>query len=245
MPAVPVDRSHRSPNHGPRPAGTGVDILLLHYTGMPFEEKALAWLCDPRSEVSSHYVVYEDGRIFGLVDEDRRAWHAGRSFWRGITDVNSHSIGIEIANPGHEFGYRSFPDVQVEAVIALCRDILGRHAIAPHDVVAHSDVAPARKEDPGELFPWGRLAAAGIGLWLPPAPSVEGDRIGPSAEGEGVCDLQVKLARYGYGIDTTGRYDAETEAVVRAFQRHFRPARVDGVADASTLATLDGLLAAL
>ncbi len=150
-----------SPNHDERAAGKPVDILLLHYTGMRSAEGALKWLTDPASRVSSHYFVDEDGRVAAMVAEGRRAWHAGKSFWAGETDINSRSIGIEIANPGHEFGYRPFPGAQTEAVIALCRDILARHPIPPERVLAHSDVAPLRKHDPGELFPWARLAVGG------------------------------------------------------------------------------------
>ena len=145
-------------------------MLVLHYTGMEREERALKWLCDPESSVSCHYLVFEDGRVAQLVDEADRAWHAGKSFWAGETDINSRSIGIEIANPGHQYGYSGFPDAQMDAVIALCREILGRHPIPPQRVLAHSDIAPARKEDPGELFPWDRLHAEGIGHWVLPEP---------------------------------------------------------------------------
>ncbi|MES1151041.1 MAG: N-acetylmuramoyl-L-alanine amidase, partial [Dongia sp.] len=151
-----------SPNQGERAPGKPVDILLLHYTGMVSDERALKWLCDPESGVSSHYFVFEDGRIAQLVDEGRRAWHAGQSFWAGETDINSRSVGIEVANPGHQFGYRAFPDAQIAAVVALCQEILSRHEIPPERVLAHSDVAPLRKDDPGELFPWGVLAKAGV-----------------------------------------------------------------------------------
>jgi N-acetylmuramoyl-L-alanine amidase len=237
---------HRpSSNHGPRAAGKPVDILLLHYTGMISDERAIAWLCDPESAVSSHYFVFEDGRIAQLVDEDRRAWHAGQSTWAGETDVNSRSIGIEVANPGHEFGYRPFPEVQIEATIALCRDILGRHPIPPQRVLAHSDVAPLRKDDPGELFPWPRLHEASVGHWVAPAPIVAGNALVPGNRGDAVTEFQMKLRNYGYGLDPADRYDPLTEAVVRAFQRHFRPEKVDGLADPSTLATLDRLIAAL
>jgi N-acetylmuramoyl-L-alanine amidase len=237
---------HRpSPNHGARVDGKPVDILLLHYTGMISDERAVAWLCDPESAVSSHYFVFEDGRIARLVDEDRRAWHAGQSTWAGETDINSRSIGIEVANPGHEFGYRPFPEVQIEATIALCRDILGRHPIPPRRVLAHSDVAPLRKDDPGELFPWPRLHEAGIGHWVAPAPIIAGDGIVLGNRGDAVTKLRAKLRDYGYGIDAGDEYDTLTEAVVRAFQRHFHPEKVDGIADPSTLATLDRLIAAL
>lgn len=243
--AGPVLEAAPSPNHGPRTGEGGVSMLVLHYTGMPSEEGAIAWLRSPESQVSCHYVVREDGRILALVPEDRRAWHAGRSAWRGITDVNSRSIGIEICNPGHEFGYRPFPEVQIGAVIGLCRDVLGRHAIAGRDIVAHSDIAPSRKEDPGELFPWDRLAAAGIGHHVPAAPIAGGRFFQEGDEGPPVEALQAMFGLYGYEVPVTGRYCAATQKVVTAFQRHFRQDRVDGVADASTIATLHRLIAAL
>lgn len=237
-----IDRDRRSPNHGVRAPGCGIDMLVLHYTGMRSEDGAIGWLCDPRSEVSSHYVVREDGTVLQLVDEDRRAWHAGRSFWRGVTDVNSHSIGIEICNPGHEFGYRPFPVRQIDAVTELCLDILGRHAVAPRNVVAHSDVAPLRKEDPGELFPWRRLASAGVGLHVEPSSPTAGPSLWPGDSGSAVTGLQESLSSYGYDVPTSGRYCDHTAAVVTAFQRHFRQDRIDGVADAATVDTLDRLV---
>jgi N-acetylmuramoyl-L-alanine amidase len=233
-----IDRAYASPNSGHRPPGSVVDHLVLHYTGMRSEEGARDWLCDPRSQVSSHYLVFEDGRVLQLVDESRRAWHAGRSFWRGVSDLNSRSIGIEIANPGHEFGYRPFPDRQIEAVIGLCRSIFSRHFIPPHQVVAHSDVAPDRKEDPGELFPWEWCAAFGIGLWVPPAPFDHGPALGLGDGGEKVLELQRLLAGIGFDITPSGAFDERTETAVRAFQRHWRPAHVDGRADPSTLDTM-------
>lgn len=240
-----LSMEHRpSPNFGSR-GDSPIDILLLHYTGLPSADGALEWLCNPDSAVSAHYFVFEDGRIVCMVDEGDRAWHAGVSFWAGETDINARSIGIEIANPGHEYGYRAFPDVQVAAVIALCRDILSRHSIAPHRVLAHSDVAPTRKEDPGELFPWKELCAAGVGLWVEPAQIVDGACLRRGDRGDAIAVLQDCLRQYGYGLDSAGTFDEQTEAVVRAFQRHFRQARVDGIADPSTVATLDRLIAAL
>ena len=234
-----------SPNHNERDPAKPVDILLLHYTGMASGEAAVGWLCNPASKVSSHYVVFEDGRTVQLVDEARRAWHAGKSSWAGETDINTRSVGIEIVNPGHEFGYRPFPEVQIEAVIALCRGIISRHPIPPERVLAHSDVAPLRKEDPGELFPWQQLFEAGVGHWAPPAPVAPGPFLHAGDHGLGVGALKQRFRRYGYGIGEDSQFDAGTEAVVTAFQRHFRPARVDGVADVSTVATLDRLAAAL
>ena len=231
-----------SPNHDARTAP--VDILLLHYTGMRSGEAARERLCDEAAKVSSHYLVHEDGRIDQLVAEGRRAWHAGIAAWKGETDINSRSIGIEIVNPGHEFGYRDFPQAQIEAVIALCRDILKRHNIPPARVLAHSDIAPGRKQDPGERFPWGRLAASGIGLWIEPTPIGDGDALVPTQRGEDITMLQTMLAKFGYAAALTGIYDEATRDVVTAFQRHFRPARIDGIADRSTIETLRGLLTA-
>jgi N-acetylmuramoyl-L-alanine amidase len=194
--------------------------------------------------VSSHYLVFEDGRIFQLVPEALRAYHAGVSSWEGETDNNSRSIGIEIANPGHDFGYPDFPQAQIEAVIALCRDILARRPMRPDRVVAHSDVAPSRKNDPGEKFPWARLHAAGIGHWVEPAPLGEDRGLAKGDRGPAVAELQSSLAAYGYGVAASGQFDDTTRDVVVAFQRHFRPARVDGIADRSTIETLRRLLAA-
>lgn len=232
-----------SPNHDRRRAPVG--LLLLHYTGMEDGLSALRRLCDPAPpRVSAHYVVMEDGEIVQCVAEHRRAWHAGLGSWQGLEDVNSRSIGIEIVNPGHALGYRPFPDAQVAAVTALAADILARHAIPASGVLAHSDTAPMRKQDPGELFPWDRLAAAGIGLWVPPAPLQDGPVYRPGEEGPPIQALQALFAMLGYDLAVTGVYDAPTEAVVTAFQRHWRQERVDGIADASTLRTLRDLLAA-
>lgn len=231
-----------SPNHDTRTSR--IDILLLHYTGMTTGEEALARLTEREAKVSSHYFVHEDGRIDQLVPEARRAWHAGASSWKGAADINSRSIGIEVANPGHEYGYRDFPDAQVDAVIALCRDIVARRAIRRERVLAHSDVAPTRKNDPGEKFPWARLAAAaGVGLWIEPAPIGPGRTLSANDRGTEVEQLQKQLARFGYDLKVTGFYDDNTRSVVTAFQRHFRPARVDGLADVSTRDTLVRLLA--
>jgi N-acetylmuramoyl-L-alanine amidase len=220
-------------------------MLILHYTGMPCCAAARARLCAAESEVSAHYLVSEDGDVAQCVPERLRAWHAGVSSWEGLEDINSRSLGIEISNPGHEHGYVEFPARQIDAVIALCRDILARRPIAPHRVLAHSDIAPARKQDPGEKFPWPQLHRAGIGLWVAPVPVERaGDALRPGDAGAAVARLQAALRRYGYGIDETRRYDTATEQVVSAFQRHFRPARVDGTADASTRETLDALLRA-
>ena len=221
------------------------DMIVLHYTGMQSGEAAIERLCDPEARVSAHYVVEEDGRIFRLAPEERRCWHAGVSHWRGETDINAASIGIEIVNPGHEFGYRAFPDAQIEAVIALIADIRTRWTIDQDRIVGHSDVAPSRKEDPGELFPWKRLAEAGHGLWFEPAQeriAALGPPLSEGEEGLGVVVMQAGLKRLGYGLEQTGVFDEATRLTVTAFQRHWRPGKVDGVADGETRATLMGVL---
>jgi N-acetylmuramoyl-L-alanine amidase len=231
---VPGDADLLSPNRDARP-GRPVDVLVLHYTGMRSAADALARLCDPAAKVSAHYLINEDGSTTCLVPEEERAWHAGVSRWRGQERLNDTSIGIEIVNPGHEFGYRAFTEMQYRALIPLARAILGRWPIPARNVVAHSDIAPGRKEDPGELFDWPRLAAAGIGLW--PADG--------SGESRPVRELQAQLAEVGYGTPQHGELDPPTVLVIRAFQRRFRPEKVDGVADRPTLARLDGLLTVL
>lgn len=217
-----------SPNFDDRPADGRVTILVMHYTGMKTGEEAMQRLTDAASRVSSHYTVEEDGRVFQHVAEDKRAWHAGVSYWRGETNVNARSIGIEIVNPGHEFGLRPFPDAQIAAVIALAKGILARHPIAPFGVVGHSDVAPLRKDDPGEMFPWKRLARAGIGPW-----PEEWRRDGGGA-GVRIRASQHALAVIGYDCAVTGLMDSKTTACVRAFQRRFRQRVCDGVLDGET-----------
>lgn len=232
-----------SPNFDQRRAPP--DAIVLHYTGMRTGEAALARLRDPEARVSAHYLVEEDGRVFRLAPEERRAWHAGRGVWQGETDLNAASIGIEVVNPGHEFGYRPFPDVQIEAVIALMGDIRQRWTIPDARIIAHSDLAPERKQDPGELFPWKRLAEAGHGLWFEPAAERVAALTGLLQKGDqgiGVVVLRAGLHRLGYGLKPGGDYDDETATTVRAFQRHWRPDRVDGVADGETRARLIGLL---
>jgi N-acetylmuramoyl-L-alanine amidase len=233
-----------SPNHGVRADGMRPDMIVLHYTGMIDTAAALERLCSPSSQVSAHYLVLEDGRVIQMVPENRRAWHAGVSSWAGQTDINSCSIGIEIANPGHEFSYPDFPKRQIAAVTALCRGIQTRYTIAPARVLAHSDVAPSRKDDPGEKFPWATLWDSGVGHWIEPKLITEGGTVLALGErGEAVSAIQDLLKKYGYGIGVNGSYDAVTHDVVKAFQRHFRPLRVDGVGDESTRATLTDLLA--
>ncbi|MBE7217306.1 MAG: N-acetylmuramoyl-L-alanine amidase [Caulobacteraceae bacterium] len=228
-----------SPNWDAR--RTPPDMVVLHYTGMPTGAEALARLRDPAAKVSAHYLVEEDGRVFQLVPEARRAWHAGVSYWAGERDCNGASIGVELVNPGLEWGYRPFPPAQVDAVCALLDAVRGRWTIPDARILAHSDVAVTRKLDPGELFPWPELALRGHGLWVQP-PSPPGAPLEPGDEGPGVWMLQAALARLGYELVASGAFDAATAKVVSAFQRHWRPARVDGVADGETRARLMALL---
>lgn len=227
-------RDRPSPNHDERPVGQPVDLLILHYTGMRDAKAALDRLCDPAAKVSAHYLIEEDGAVWRLVPEARRAWHAGVSFWDGARDINARSIGIELVNPGHEFGYHPFPEPQMQALERLCHEILARYkAISPARVLGHSDVAPARKQDPGELFDWARLAAAGIGLF--PRPDAA------------PCDwtagqLQAALGAYGYDVAPSGTLDPATRDVLIAFQRHFRPQDCAGRADAESCGRLADLL---
>jgi len=228
-----------SPNFDARRAPP--DMIVLHYTGMISGEAALARLTDPAAKVSAHYLVEEDGRVFSLVPEARRAWHAGVSYWRGERDINAASIGVEIVNPGHEFGYRPFPDRQIDTVIALLNDIRSRWTIPDPRILGHSDVAPGRKSDPGELFPWPRLTAEGHGLWVEP-PAAPGAALADGDEGLGVLVLRGALARLGYECPPAGVYDGWMATIVRAFQRHWRQARCDGIADGETRARLMALL---
>ncbi len=230
-----------SPNFNSRD-GAPVDILLLHYTEMESAEASIARLTDPEAKVSAHYLVDLDGTVTCMVAEGDRAWHAGVSSWGGETDLNARSVGIEIQNLGHPAGLPPYPDAQIESVIALSRDILARHPIPPARVLAHSDVAPARKIDPGEHFPWARLAAAGVGLWPGDQGAGEGWTLAMGDDSDEVAHLKVDLAAFGYGIASHPAFDAEAELVVTAFQRHFRPEAVTGAADAETRARLTRLL---
>ncbi len=288
-----------SANFGERRGGVRPDMLILHYTGMQSCKAAIELLASPQSGVSCHYVVDEDGAITQMAMEAVRAWHAGVSHWQGVDDINSCSIGIEIHNRGHDDGYPDFPDAQMAAVEALCLDIVQRCAVVPHRILAHSDVAPGRKADPGEKFDWARLARAGIGHWVAPVSASTDPILEFGDAGDGVMSLQRKLSAYGYGVAAlpvrptvltrrpapggagrpplpqgervipsvpsplagegqdeglswgsrktllSGVFDERTRLVVAAFQRHFRPALVDGRADRSTVETLDALLAAL
>jgi len=236
-----VGAVHPSPNHEPRRGGPA-DMLLLHYTGVATAAAAIDWLSRPESKVSCHYVVDEDGLVTQMVAEGRRAWHAGVAVWAGETDINSRSIGIEIHNPGHGLGYAEFPKAQMKAVVALCRDILARNAIPADRVLGHSDVAPLRKADPGEKFPWASLAEVGIGLWVDPPEAADDVGYGLGAGGPVVAAAQDALAAIGYGLVRTGEMDPLTVAVVTAFQRRFRPARVDGRLDTGTRAAIANVL---
>lgn len=218
-------RERLSPNHDARPEGTPIDTLVLHYTGMQSGTAAIERLCDAQAKVSSHYCIEEDGTVWLLVPEDRRAWHAGLSYWRGERDINARSIGIELVNPGHDWGYRPFPEQQMEALIELAQGILGRHPIPSRNVVGHSDVAPARKQDPGELFDWRRLAGRGIGLWPSPAELPRG-MTGSDAVG--------LLAHIGYDPKAAMPGHEVLPTLVMAFQRHFRQRVVDGGLDEET-----------
>jgi N-acetylmuramoyl-L-alanine amidase len=248
-----VQKLYPSPNHGERRGCAGPDSIILHYTGMRDAASALLWLANPLSQVSAHYLLFEDGRIFQMVPENRRAWHAGRSAWQGETDMNSRSIGIEIVNPGHDLTVEgpfpplgpAYPDMQIAALIVLLRDIVTRWNIPARRILAHSDIAPGRKIDPGEWFPWEKLAKAGLGLW-PKAP-IPVELASPiryqlKDEGMPIAALQSMLVAFGYGIEISGVYDQKTFDVIAAFQRHWRQSRVDGVADGETLALLRKML---
>ena len=232
-------------NLNERVGGEPVSILLLHYTGMVTAAKALHWLTAPESQVSCHYLVDEHGAITQMVDENMRAWHAGAGSWRGEEDVNSRSIGIEIHNPGHKPVYIDFPAQQMSAVADLSRDIISRHNISARDVLAHSDIAPARKIDPGEKFDWKFLHEKGVGHWVSPEPFSGGSFLQQGDQGDAVLALQSLLKHYGYEIQLNSFFDEATRLAVAAFQRHFRQAKVDGVADQSTVATLHKLLRSL
>ncbi len=215
----------QSPNFDER--ALPVTMVVLHYTGMQDAASAIARLCDPEAKVSAHYLIAEDGQIVRMVNEAKRAWHAGKSFWRGVTDINSASVGIEIVNPGHEFGYRPFPVAQIDALIGLMQDVTLRHRITRGNIVGHSDVAPARKEDPGELFPWERLARLRLAL-----PSPTKNLMDPHWTDAGFL---LALERFGYDV-------TDPIAAVRAFQRRFRPATIDGIIDGECRAKLLALL---
>lgn len=234
-----------SPNFDDRPSG--IDLLVMHYTGMKSAEAALSRMCDKEAKVSAHYMVYEDGEVVQLVKDEKRAWHAGISCWRGISSLNDSSIGIEIVNPGHEFGYCPFPSAQMESVAVLASELMLKHNIEPRNVVGHSDIAPSRKQDPGELFDWKFLAKKGIGLWpdckvlLSPTKLL----IEPEEESVAVAEIQKKLQRFGYHIRVDGYYGPKTQVIVTAFKRHFVPEQVNSFWDKLTdarLTKLDNLI---
>ncbi len=236
--SLPI-RDLPSPNHDERPAGVPIDTLILHYTGMRSAREAIDRLRDPAAGVSAHYLVDEDGAILRLVPEERRAWHAGASYWRGNTELNGRSIGVEMVNPGHAWGYLDFPVLQLAAVCDLCLAILERHPIPQRNVVAHSDVAPDRKEDPGEKFDWWSLAGNGVGLWPDGVPDLGiGGALRDAAD---LRDVRAALSEIGYRVALEGGHDAVLATALRAFQRHWRPEAITGEADAGTLARLEGL----
>lgn len=232
---------HPSPNFNARKGP--VTTLVLHYTGMETGQAALERLCDPDAGVSAHYLVEEDGRIFQLVDEAERAWHAGVGTWKGQDDMNSASVGVEIVNGGHDFGLPPFPDAQIDAVIALSRHVIERHGISASHVIGHSDMAPARKQDPGERFPWDRLADQGVGAFPRTVPKGEGMALHQIADAsDGIAHLRRDLSQIGYGVSPEGVFDRELEAVITAFQRRYRPWRIDGVVDQQTKARIGQVL---
>lgn len=229
-----MTESFSSPNYDERPHGVNVDILLLHYTGMPTAQEALEALCDPAREVSAHYFIYENGKTLALVPEEHRAWHAGKAYWRGHRDINARSIGIELVNPGHEWGYQDFPAAQMDALVELAKGILKRNPVPARNVLAHSDVAPARKQDPGHRFDWGRLAREGVGLWA----VQEGIEFPPSPPDLGNADaFRRDLECFGYDPA------APLDIAATAFQRHYRPWRIDGNVDVESHRILRKLIA--
>lgn len=221
---------HPSPNHDARPDGTVIDILLLHYTGMQSAEAALDRLTDPNAKVSAHYLIDEDGRCYRMVDENRRAWHAGVASWQGATDINARSIGIELVNPGHQFGYRPFPDRQMECLTRLSQAILQRHPIPPARVLAHSDVAPDRKEDPGELFDWESLARNGIGLWPTSLPT--------QSDAMDFSEAMRLLSEIGYAAPETALMSQSARSVLLAFQRRWIAQDLTGALTPKTAARI-------
>ena len=240
LPMQIIDRP--SPNQDERGANEPIEMLILHYTGMVSGEAALQRLTDAEAKVSAHYTIDVDGLVYRHVHEERRAWHAGVSSWRGYEQVNGRSIGIEIVNPGHEFGYVDFPNEQMQSVLSLSCEVVGRHKIEKRNVVAHSDVAPSRKTDPGEKFDWESLAAQGVGMWVHSNEiSIDRDFEIPTRASD-VAAMQKKLADFGYGLESNGHLDGQTTEVIIAFQRHFRQSNIDGVFDAETSAILDALI---
>ncbi|UTW56391.1 N-acetylmuramoyl-L-alanine amidase [Kordiimonas sp. SCSIO 12610] len=230
-------RPYPSPNYNDRPGNCQPDMVVLHYTGMETGQGALERLCDPKAEVSAHYLIEESGETYQLVEPDKRAWHAGISHWQGRDNLNHYSIGIELVNPGHEFGYRSFPETQIACLLELLQTLKQRYGIKKHMYVGHSDIAPDRKEDPGEKFPWQQLASEGFGIWSEVNGNSQQALLDDSAavsQREMIIVLQEKLRSIGYGIEISGVYDKLTTACVRAFQRRWRQKHVTGEYDAGT-----------
>jgi N-acetylmuramoyl-L-alanine amidase len=232
-----------SPNFDERGEGVTIDMLVLHYTGMESGRAALDRLTAKNSQVSAHYFIEQNGTVSQLVADENRAWHAGVSAWKGNSNINARSIGIEIVNPGHEFGYTKFPEQQMSSVIELSKKIVGKYNILPTHVVGHSDIAPSRKEDPGELFSWDKLAAAGVGVWFDDECQLQKTRqpLRPGNKGDEVLNLQKMLIEIGYSVNLTGQFDDDLKVVVRAFQRHWRPSLIDGVADSETLSAVEAV----
>lgn len=242
--SLPVIR-RPSPNVNARPEGVAPSLVVLHYTGMQSAEAALERLTDPEAQVSAHYLIGEDGAVWQLAEESQRAWHAGVSHWRGVDGVNDHSIGIELVNPGHEWGYRPFPDAQIDTLATLLAAITGRYGLPPSAIVAHSDVAPGRKEDPGELFPWQALAERGLGIWPEVAlPSPSGGKViaRPGEAKDYLKLVQKRLQEFGYRLECTGVFDIPTVQVVTAFRRRFLPHYLHPVWDEAAELILNDLM---
>ena len=232
MSGLVIER-HSSPNFDTR--ACAISQIILHYTDMTDCDAALARLCDAAAKVSAHYLIRRDGHIFHLVDEAARAWHAGVSYWRGEADINSASIGIELDHDGHKDGKMdAFPEVQMAALITLLQEVTAQYAIAPQNILGHSDIAPGRKIDPGEAFDWAALHKAGFGLWVDNVKTEDVPPLATGSEDKAVAPLQKALAAIGYQITADGCYGPQTQVVISAFQRHFRPAKIDGIADAET-----------
>jgi len=225
----------RSPNYNERDPSVPLQYIVLHYTGMQTAHEALSRLCDPLSKVSAHYFIYEDGNILQLVDDHKRAWHAGKSFWHGMTDLNSASLGIELVNPGHHFGYRAYPAPQINALKKKLHQLISQHHLDPiTSLLSHSEIAPDRKEDPGELFPWHELAQEGLGPW----PHPEADDYRPASD----SDIQDMLRTLGYTCPNTHAYDRSTRALLLAFQRRYEPDNITGTPERETIARLRALI---
>ncbi len=251
-----------SPNHNARPAGADIELVVVHFTGMATGDEALRALTQLGSGVSAHWMIDEDGTTYRLVPDERRAWHAGVGSWHDWHDVNAVSIGIELVNPGHDFGYRPFPGAQIDALEELLDDTYRCHGLGPCDLIGHSDLAPERKQDPGELFPWERLARAGFSIWPEEVLDYPDGGLGVNDDGESLLDeeerrlrlgpdsgmlrervveLQRNLRAIGYGVELNGVFGTQTEAVVAAFQRRFRARLVDGYADSETRALIEAV----